>query len=198
MTNTELKLIARKLVEQHAHKELTDGFKPAGLHDYRDEKGMLLYIRIRLKNPAGDKWIRPFYFDSQTQQWKMSEPRFEANKKPLYHLPNVTTTPHVEIWIVEGETKVEALEKFGFVATTSGGSTSASSVNWEPLRGRQIIIWRDYDQSGEQYANSLIPLLQSLDCTIRHIDVNQLNLPDSGDVINWLQLNLNCISSNLI
>ena len=36
-----------------------DGYAPQALHTYTDSDGQPLYWRIRAKNAAGDKWIRP-------------------------------------------------------------------------------------------------------------------------------------------
>jgi hypothetical protein len=188
MNNKELKIIARELVEKHAINELKEGFIPAGLHRYEDELGNLLYIRLRLKNPDGRKWIRPFHFDLDKNHWTNNEPKF-PDGKPLYRLPNLANNLNSEVWIVEGELKVDALEKLGFLATTSGGSTSASKTNWEPLQGRNIVIWPDNDETGANYSDEVTKILQSLGCTVRCIDVNCLNLPKGGDIIDWLKAN---------
>ena len=197
MDKIELKIAARKLVEQYAASELKEGFKPAGLHAYDDEAGNLLYIRLRLKHPDGRKWIRPFYFNNTTQQWVMGEPSF-TNGKPLYHLSVLAKNPAAEAWILEGEQKAETLEQLGFIATTSGSCTSASTTNWEILRGRNVVIWPDFDAAGAKYAQEVITILLSLNCKIRVVDVNKLNLHDGEDIINWLKENPHATKNDIL
>ncbi|QIN37133.1 DUF3987 domain-containing protein [Legionella longbeachae] len=188
MGREALEAIARKLAGHHARNELNAGYVFQSLHVYDDDKGNVIYIRIRLKHPNGRKWIRPFYLCSKRKVWVLGEPQFTQNK-PLYHLNNITKNPHEDIWIVEGEQKVDCLERLGCIATTSGGSSSASAANWEILRDRNIIIWRDYDESGLFYAQEVCNLLKRLNCRIKYIDVAQLYLPEKGDIIDWFEMN---------
>lgn len=185
MDNKELGIIAKKLVEQHAQAELKNGFEKKAVHRYDDEQGNLLYFRIRLKHPDGRKWIRPFYFDYQIENWVMREPDF-PNGKPLYRLPLLAKKPTSEIWIVEGESNVDVLVKLGIVATTSGGANSAESANWDIFQGRSVIIWRDFDEEGLNYAIVLTAILTKLSCTIRYVDVDALGLALKGDAVDWL------------
>ena len=198
MTNDLLKSIARQLVERYAANELQEGYIPAGLHVYDNILGEAMYIRIRLTHPVKSKWIRPFHLDHTTGQWIIGESSFANNQKPLYHLSALTKQPLADVWFTEGEQKVELLEKHGFVATTSGGSTSVSTTDLEPLRSRNIILWRDFDISGLEWMQTLIPLLQDLECTIRYIDVDQLDLPDKGDVVDWVAMHQNTMASDFL
>lgn len=184
------------LVEKYATSELKEGFELTGLHDYDDALGNLLYIRLRLKHPDGRKWIRPFYFNNETQTWTMGEPKFE-NGKPLYHLSALSQNHDTEIWITEGEQKVEALEQLGFIATTSGSCTSASTSNWGMLRGLSVVIIPDFDDAGTKYAQEVTKILHQLNCKIRIVAVDKLNLPDGGDIINYLATNPNITSSHI-
>ena len=197
MDNDKLKLIARRLVNKHAAKELQAGFKPTGLHRYDDEAGNLIYFRARLKHQDGNKWIRPFHLDPTINDWVMREPEF-FDKKPLYRLPNLVNNLQSEVWVVEGEQKVDELEKLGVIATTSGSSTSASDANWNLLRERNIVIWRDNDESGINYLDDVANILQSLNCNVCLIDVDKLNLPQKGDVVDWLKRNPNATHDDIL
>ena len=118
----------------------------------------------------------------------IGEPKFKSGK-PLYLLSNILKNLTSDVWIVEGEQKADLLESLGFVATTSGSSTSAADANWDVLRERGVVIWRDFDESGLQYSQEVTNILQSIGCSIRYIDVDQLNLPKSGDVVDWIKAN---------
>ena len=51
----------------------------------------------------------------------LGEPEF-SNGKPLYRLHRLHKRPHETVYLVEGEKCVDALEKLGLLATTSGGA----------------------------------------------------------------------------
>jgi hypothetical protein len=112
------------LAEKHARNELSEGCKFIAAHPYQDEGGNLCYFKIRLKHPNGKKWMRPFHFNNEKQNFIIEEPLF-SSKKPLYHLPEILRSQKTElVWVVKGENGVEALEKFNMLATTSGSSNS--------------------------------------------------------------------------
>ena len=178
-------ILARKLIENYAANELRNGFNFVGIHIYNDEKGNLLYFKIRLKNPYGRKWIRPFHFNEDKKDWVMSEPVF-SNGKPLYQLKKIKDCLDTDVWLHEGETCVEAMEKYNFIATTSGSSSSIGVTDLTPLRNRKVNIWPDNNSVGFNYAVEATKKLIALGCTVRWVDTSQLNLPDGGDIVDWL------------
>lgn len=163
---------------------LNKGFQPVALHPYTDTEGEPLFWRIRLKHPeSGEKWIRAMKLNGQG--YEPCEPKFE-NGKPLYALHRIACNPDAEVWIVEGEQKADALNRLGLVATTTGGATSADAADWEPLRGRRVIIWPDFDEPGKSYAGEVASILRGLDCKVSCLDVDKLGLGKAEDVIDWL------------
>ncbi len=172
------KQAARKL----AAPMLDKGFKAIALHTYTDEQGVPLYWRIRLKHPDGEKWIRPM--KQEGDSFIMGEPKFEDGK-PLYELHRLAANPNASIWLVEGEAKVDALNKLGLIATTSGGATSAGAANWEPLQGRDVHIWPDNDEAGQRYADEVENILIGMGCTVSRVDVDKLGLGEAEDVVDW-------------
>ncbi len=189
MDNNSLKKLARSLVEKLAVKQLASGYRPAGLHPYHDPQNNLLYFRIRLKHSEnGDKWIRPFHFDSSKQEHVMGEPNFPLGK-PIYRLYEITKNSENEVWIFEGESCVEVAERIGLLATTSGSATSTSNTDWTSLQNRKVIIWPDNDKEGLQYSKDVTKKLTLLNCHIRYVDIKQLNLPQKGDIADWVRCN---------
>ncbi|MBS0587036.1 MAG: DUF3987 domain-containing protein [Proteobacteria bacterium] len=165
---------------------LRKGFKPAALHTYTDSKGEPIYWRIRAKNMiTGEKWIRPMRLSDNG--YELGEPAFKDGS-PLYALHLIADNPGSTVWIVEGEQKADAINEIGLVATTSGGATSAGKTDWTPLRGRNVIIWPDFDDVGIAYAKNVAGILSDLSCTVSVIDVNKLGLSESQDVIDWLAI----------
>lgn len=167
---------------------LRDGFKPTGLHCYRDVDRQPVLWRIRCKHPdTGEKWMRPMYWNGA--EYVMGEPLVPAASKPLYRLPELLAAdPAALVLIVEGEGKADALGRLGLTVTTSGSCTSASGADWTPLRDRRCLIWPDRDAPGSKYADDVTAKLRALGCMVEVIDVEPLGLPDAGDAVDWLAM----------
>ena len=177
-----------------AAQELRHGFILEALHAYRDATNNIVYYRIRLKHPDGRKWIRPMYLNGQG--YEIGEPEF-TNGKPLYRLPELAARSSNPVWFPEGENKVDALQRLGVLATTSGGSTSAKHADFSPLANRCVIIWPDNDEPGLRHAQEVADTLVALGATVRLVDIGQLNLPLKGDVVDWLNAHPNATSADL-
>jgi len=167
---------------------IRDGFRPVALHEYRDADGTPAYWRIRCKHPGtGEKWIRPMRWDGTG--YAFGEPPAPESGKLLYRLPELLADPSAPVWVVEGEACADALAKAGKVATTSGSASSADAADWSPLRGRSVIVWPDDDGPGANYADAVAANLEALGCAVQVVDVAALDLPDGGDVVDWLAAN---------
>ncbi len=170
-----------------AASALRDGYRPDGLHRYTDADGNTRYWRIRLKHPeTGDKWIRPM--KRSEKGFVLGEPEY-LNGKPLYRQHKLAARPNDHVFVVEGESKVEALEKLGLLATTSGAADSAATADWQPLFGRSVTIWPDNDSAGQRFASTSAERLRRLGCKVSQIDVSALDLPRKGDAVDWLAAN---------
>jgi len=176
-------------IKQAAHavtqKQRNEGYQSVGLHLYTNLEGNISYVRLRMEKPNGEKWIRPLSLDAAGNWTQLKEPTF-TNGKPLYQLHRLAKEPNQRIFIVEGEKCADALIRLGLLATTSGGAGSANDADWQPLAGREVIIWADNDPAGLQYANDVTAKLTRLNATVKHIDIDQLNLPPKGDCVDWL------------
>lgn len=165
-----------------------NGYRPTGLHCYRDARGNPVLWRIRCKHPGtGEKWLRPMHWNGA--EYAIGEPPAPAEGKVLYRLPELLAVdPAALVWIVEGEGKADALSKLGMVATTSGGCTSAGGADFAPLSGRHCVIWPDHDAPGRKYADDVTAKLRALGCAVEMVDVEPLDLPDAGDAVDWLAM----------
>jgi hypothetical protein len=179
-----------------ATQAIQDGFKFENLHAYTDKKGDPLYWRIRLKNPeTKEKWIRPMYIHQD--KYKMGEPKF-SGKKPLYQLHTLVSRPTETVFICEGEKCVDALLSLGLLATTSGGADSAERTDWSDLQNRSVILWPDHDEAGNRYVQIVSNILRQLNCVIKLIDINSLNLRAKEDVIDWLVTHPNATAADIL
>lgn len=178
-----VKAAARRL----ATPALKEGFQPEALHVYRNEQGQPQFWLIRARHPqTGDKWIRPMHFDGK--DYRLGTPRF-TNGKPLYNLDLLTHRKRETVVVCEGEKCADALHKRGLLATTSGGAKSAATANWQPLLGRDVLIWPDHDVPGQLYATEVAEILNGLGCTVRVIDTRHLGLSKGEDAVEWLAHN---------
>ena len=184
--------------EQAAHRfsarAIQDGYKPDGFYTYQDADGNPLKWVIRLKHPNGDKRIWPMRLSGQG--YELKEPKY-PDGRPLYRLPGLLARPADPTWFLEGENKVDALKHLGVLATTSGGANCASKTDFSPLTKRRVIIWPDNDEPGLRHAREVADRLVALDATVQLVDIDELNLPLKGDVVDWLKAHPNATAEDL-
>ncbi|STZ07236.1 Uncharacterised protein [Moraxella caprae] len=173
-------------------KSINNGYNQISLHQYTDHAGKTLFCKARLKNAQGKKQIFPFHWQDNTGQWVIGEPNFTAfgnqfnGKKPLYLLHLLQNASVV--WIFEGEQKAELMANLGYVATTTGGSTSVSGFDVSPLAGKKCILWRDFDKAGINWLKDITSQLGQLSpkCEVIAVDVDKLGLAEKGDIVDYL------------
>jgi hypothetical protein len=175
---------SREAARRLSASTIAKGFKPEALHCYTSETGEPVYWRIRAKHPAtGDKWLRPMRLAGGI--YELGEPDFPSGK-PLYALHQLATNTAATVYMVEGEKCADKLNAFGMLATTSGGATSAGTVDPGILRGRSVRIWPDHDEPGRKFADEWAAILSGLGCPFNVVDVDALGLREGGDCVDWL------------
>lgn len=188
--NEQAKAFANKIAGQ----AIRNGYQLTHLHEYTDATGQPICWKPRAKHPdTGDKWIRAFHHDGTN--FVAKEPVYTDvyptgnGKKPLYLLHELVNADAGQaVYIVEGEQKADYLAEIGLIATTSGGKSSANATDWQPLTGRRVIIWPDFDEAGQSYQMDVATILSGLGCDIYAIDVAQLGLPVKGDVVEFVRI----------
>jgi len=133
--------------------------------DYRDQHGKLIACVYRYDTPNG-KEFRPW--DVLARAMRVPDPR------PLYNQPQIASASH--IILVEGEKAADALIIEGLVATTAmnGAQAPVGKTDWSPLKGKQVLIWPDNDEAGQQYAGRAAQAIVQAGA----ITVAVLHLPD--------------------
>ena len=194
---------AKAFARQLAAKAIKQGYQPTHLHIYTDTLGLPIYWKTRAKYPtfdsltpeqqkatataagaSGDKWIRAFHHDGAA--FVAKEPAFTGGK-PLYRLHELVNAGQA-VYICEGEQKADFLASLGLIATTSGGKSSANATDWQPLAGRRVIVWPDFDDAGQSYQADVTSVLSGLGGELWAVNVAQLGLPDKGDVIDFVRM----------
>lgn len=187
---------AKHAAHEFASQVLAQGYRPEALHVYTDAQGSTLYWRIRCKHPdRQEKWIRPMMHNGAG--YVLKEPSFPGGK-PLYRLHELAARNDEPVVLTEGEKDADALAKRGVLATTSGGASSASAADWTPLAGRHVIVWRDRDAPGLQYAREATERLLALGCRVEWIDIEPLGLPEHGDACEWLAAHPNATAADVL
>lgn len=154
------------------------------IHHYTAPDGTITFARLRLKHPdTGDKWMRPLRRDAAGNWCEMKAPEFDGGA-PLYklHLLCDPARQSERVILVEGEYKADALEARGIPATTSGGAQSAETTDWNPLAGRDVLIWPDNDAPGIEYARQAAGKLRALGCTVPYQQPSISAIQETPDV----------------
>lgn len=159
------------------------------IHYYTASDGAITFARLRLKHPdTGEKWMRPMRRDDAGIWCELKAPEFKGGT-PLYNLHQLCdpVRQSERVILVEGEYKVDMLALRGILATTSGGAQSVEAADWQPLAGRNVLVWADNDKPGFECVQRAADKLKAIGCKILFIDVAALKLPPKGDVVDWLK-----------
>ena len=80
----------------------------------------------------------------------------------LYRAEKLPEGKDLQVFVVEGEKDVHALESVGAHAVTSGGANTARKRDWSPLQDRHVTIVADKDKSGHKYAAQVAAELENI------------------------------------
>lgn len=119
---------------------------PSASWAYRNERREIVGFACRFDHPDGGKDVLPLSWDGSGWEWKaMPEPR------PLFNLPELLARPAAVVIVTEGEKAASAaadLLPSAVTSTWAGGSAAWRKTDWQPLKGRKVILWPDNDQPG--------------------------------------------------
>lgn len=146
-------------------------------YDYRDADGTLLYQALRYF-PKDFKQRKPKGKDDW--DWSLGD----IERVP-YRLPELIASGQRIVFITEGEKDVDRLISLGFVATCNvGGSGKWRDEYSAYLKGRQVVIAPDNDESGRQHGLQVARSLKGIAQSVRWLELP--NLDEKGDVSDWL------------
>ncbi|MBB5190936.1 hypothetical protein HNQ50_001659 [Silvimonas terrae] len=105
------------------------------------------------------KTIRPLTYRRDSSGHHSWQLKGFAQPHPLYNLHLLTQRPEVPVLLVEGEKSADAAVRLfpeHVVTTCMHGAKSVNKADLTPLIGRDIVIWRDHDEPGHEYARQII------------------------------------------
>ena len=167
--------------------------KPSGVWTYHTPDGRVLHHVCRFDKPLEVGQAKPskdFYplslcrsSNGLAWRWKaLPEPR------PLFNLNRLADNPQSPVVLCEGEAKsLAAGQLTGRTPTcNSGGSNSAHKANFNPLQGRDVLVWADADEAGRKWLKTVLKLLNDRGCTISVVNTDGLDESIGFDAKNAL------------
>ena len=154
-------------------------------------------VRVYRKDYQEDgiwkKDIKQQHSTDKGKNWKWGIGDIQYKDIPLYHGDRLEKAikDGTQIFVVEGETKVEKLESFGLVATCNiGGSKKWQSSHTEALKGAKLILCPDRDKGGVAHCQKIYQDFPEAKWLYAYPDSSLWDhLPDSQgvDIINWIE-----------
>jgi hypothetical protein len=169
----------------------------AGAFPYHDANGAVAFVveRVEYQNADGSFVLKDGK-RKKTFQQKRPDPIkagdwiWNVKGAPIvpYRVPELIEAVRSKqtILIVEGERKVDLLRFWNVPATCcAGGAKKWKAAHSEYLRGADVLILPDNDDSGREHAETVAASLQAVAANVRVL--NLPNLPPKGDIVDWAQ-----------
>lgn len=103
-------------------------------------------------DPPGGKEFRPIWKDGNG--WTASAPK---ENRPLYGVDDIVDG--CTVYVCEGEKACDAARSIGLVAVSPmNGAKSPHKTDWSPVKGHDVVILRDNDQAGLDFATRVAEL----------------------------------------
>lgn len=123
--------------------------QPVRTWTYTTPEGELIGYICRFETEDG-KQLLPYSFASNGHKKRWRWLGFGV-PRPLYNWAELEARPEAAVLVVEGEkTADRAKELFPKMVAVAwpGGTNAIEYINWQPLAGRRIIFWPDWDHPG--------------------------------------------------
>ena len=173
---------------------------------YKEEKTQyFLYpplangLRVRVyrkdyqENGIWKKDIKQQHSTDKGKTWKWGIGDIQYKDIPLYRQDRLEKAikDGTQIFVVEGETKVEKLESFGLVAVCNiGGSKKWQPSHTEALKGAKLVLCPDRDEGGVAHCQKIYQDFPSAQWLYAYPDSPLWDhLPESQgvDIVNWIE-----------
>lgn len=156
------------------------------VYPYTDEEGNILYEVLRRTGRG-----QPFLIRSKNKEGDLEYKLQDNIKLVPYNLPAVKQAIQDNriIWITEGESKADALNGLGFVATScvfKGPEKWYEKYNNFLEGAESIIIIQDNDNDGERFAEStvetILNYMQDIELSVLKLFDLSSSLKEGGDI----------------
>jgi hypothetical protein len=153
---------------------------------YTDVKGKPIRRVVRIDEPGKEKIIWQEHLEGT--EWVKGS---KGLPYTLLWLAQLIETELPTVVVVEGEAAAESartmLVGLAFVTTWPGGVPTASKVDIEPLRGRNVVLWPDKDEHGRKAMATLQKRLAAIGVNAS-VFVPWVDLPAKGDAVDAVRL----------
>jgi Protein of unknown function (DUF3631) len=156
---------------------------PVAFWIYRDASGARVCYVARYNKAGGEKVFLPYSYWRDTAgnlEWRCKN---VPDPRPLYGLELLARRPNAVVIVTEGEKACEAARSIftaDVVVSPMKGAKSPHKADWQPLKGRDVIIWPDNDGVGAGFAVAVAGLLRDIAASIRVVDIEKLVAIDGG------------------
>lgn len=141
-----------------SHNHMRHG-APDNTWVYKDIDGSRMFYIHRFETPEGKQYAPQVFGDVNGKKgwyWRQIK-----ECVPMYGLDRLARSKGAVI-IVEGEKAADALQTIAgaklCVMSWCGGSSAPDKTDWNPLKGRKIVIWPDADKKNIKGTNKRMPL----------------------------------------
>ncbi|HWY84560.1 MAG TPA: hypothetical protein VNY10_21945, partial [Roseiarcus sp.] len=149
------------------------GRKPDEVFWFVNENGEHLFAECRWNLEGGAKEVRPACFTDRG--WKLVAYRAP---RPIYNLDKLGDSPDRPVWLFEGPRKAEraaACIPSAVTTANAGGANAIKQTDFQPLRGRDVTLWRDGDEAGVRWQAQMIAALRAVNvASIRLVNIAML------------------------
>jgi hypothetical protein len=142
---------------------------PSATWPYHNNSGLFdgHVCRFETTNPDGSpgKTFRPYRYGALTKngqtrtRWHWRG--WSSEERPLYGLADLKARADAPVLIVEGEKKVDAAKRLfpDYVPVSPmNGAESPHKTDWAPAFGCELLVWRDNDSPGREFAEAVVKL----------------------------------------
>ena len=155
---------------------------PLAVYEYLSADGGRLGYIARYAKEGGAEGKEFFPWTHNGTKWVCKgfpEPR------PLYGLDRLAQSP-APVMLVEGEGKVDALLSTTITYVPIAwphGALSVGKTDFEPLRGRAVVLWPDRDDPGRKALAAAAEILLRMGCDVKVLTVDGNDGWDAKDAV---------------
>lgn len=158
--------------------------KPVRHWTYHDSKGRVIGYIYRFENSDGKTLLPLSYCKSDDGRFSWQWKSFDK-PRPIYGLKELAERRDAKVLVFEGEKATDAARLIfteHVCISWPGGAKAAKYVDWTPLAGRDVTLWPDADQPGQQCMETIAEILAAECANVAKLVALPEGLPKGWDV----------------